>query len=116
MDVKVAAALEAYDAMLAQEQAGFRVTKDAVFGKFDENHERIDAGMVVARTGDICPIWGDEVRYKSVTVVVPELAVHDGQVREVEYWLTFVHGDGCISKRKSMPDGTVAIRSDYMCW
>lgn len=116
MDVKVAAALEAYNAMLAQEQAGFRVTKDAVFGKFDENHERIDAGMVVARTGDICPIWGDEVRYKSVTIVVPEEYVREHRVIEVIYWLTFVHGENSVSRRWSLPDGTVAIRSDYMCW
>ena len=101
---------------IASEQADLRVTKDDVFGRFDENHQRLDDGMVVARSEMICSIFGDKVPYKSVTVVIPELMVHDGWIGDVEYWLVFVHGGDCISKRKSMPDGSVAIRSNYMCW
>lgn len=100
----------------AAEQAKLTVTKDDVFGRFDDNYQRIDAGMVVARGDQVCPVWGDKLPYKSVTVVVPELAVHNGQLSDVEYWLSFVHGGGNISRRKSMPDGTVAIRSNYMAW
>lgn len=107
---------DAFHTMLAREQAGFRLTKDDVFGRFNDDYQRIDDGMLVARSEQVCPIWGDILPYKSVTVVVPELDVHDGKVREVEYWLMFVHGGDSISKRKSMPDGSVAIRSNYMAW
>jgi len=101
---------------VAAEQASLRVTKEDVFGKFDETHTRIDNGMIVARQDQVCPIWGDVLPYKSVTVVIPELGVHDGIIGDVEYWLTFVHGGDNISKRRSMPDGTVAIRSNYTAW
>jgi hypothetical protein len=92
---------------LDQEQAELRIIKDDVFGP---------NGMVVANSEEVCPIFGDKVPYKSVTVVVPELSVHDGLIGDVEYWLDFVQGDGSVSQRRSMPDGTVALRSDYMAW
>jgi hypothetical protein len=101
-----------------------QLTKDDVWGKYDEiNHRRIDDGMLVARgygsyfTGKphfnpICPIWGDELPYKSVTVVGPI-----EQEQEIRYWLEYVHGGGSVSKRKVVEDGKkVALRSDYMCW
>jgi hypothetical protein len=94
-------------ARLEQEQELLRITKDDVFGP---------NGMVVANSGEVCPIFGDRVPYKSVTVVIPELSVHDGLIGDVEYWLDFVQGDGSVSQRRSMPDGTVALRSDYMAW
>lgn len=46
------------------------LTKEDVWGKFDEEtHEKLSDGMIVSRTGEICEIFGDEVPYKSVTVI-----------------------------------------------
>ncbi len=92
-----------------------RLTKDDVFGTFlivdDIPIERIDEGMVVGRQNTICPIWKDEIPYKSTTVVcAPD------QVDQVEYWMTYVKGGNCISKTKTLEDGRIAIRGDYTAW
>jgi len=65
----------------------------------------------VARYQDRCPVWGDEVPYKSVTVVVGASDEEDA-----EYSLEYVHGGGSVSRRKELKDGRVALRSDYQCW
>lgn len=74
-----------------------------------------DEGMRVAWGGvnrkDTCPIWGDELPYKSVTVVCEE-----AQENEVVYWLEYVHGGGSVSKRKELGQGKIALRSDYLAW
>lgn len=92
-----------------------KFTKDDVFGHWTEDHKKIDDGMVVARghheNDVICPIFGDVIPWKSVTVVCDE-----DDVAEVEYWCVFVHGGDCFSAYKDLPDGKVAIRSNYMAW
>lgn len=88
------------------------MTKDDVWGKWDEEHNiRVKDGMIVAHTGDICPIFGDKVPYKSVTVVCKE-----EEFESVKYWLEYVHGYDCISKMKEMEENKIAIRSEYQCW
>jgi len=89
-----------------------KLTKEDVWGKYDEDtHECVSKGMIVARTDEICPIFGDKVPYKSVTVVCAE-----GQYDEVVEWLIYVHGGDCISQMKELGGGKVALRSDYKCW
>ena len=75
-------------------------------------------GMMVARgqgrsdkPATICPIFGDEVPWKSATAVCA-IAMEP----EVTYWLEYVQGGNCISKRKELPGGRVALRCDYQCW
>lgn len=97
-----------------ERHAKMTVQKDDVFGVFClETYTRKSEGMMVARGGGeptICPIFGDEIPYKSVTVVCdPE------QVEEVAYWLSYVHG-GPYSGSAKQPDGKIAIRSDYQAW
>jgi hypothetical protein len=92
-----------------------RLTMEDVFGKIIENEHgdpigRED-GMVVGKQNTICPIWNDEIPYKSTTVVC-----HPHQVDQVEYWMTYVKGGDCISKTVILEDGRVAIRGDYTCW
>lgn len=89
-----------------------KIQKDDVWGKFNEQtYERESNGMIVARSDERCPIFKDKVPYKSVTVVCkPE------EYNEVCYWLGYVHGGDNIRKQKTLPDGRIAIRSDYMCW
>jgi hypothetical protein len=103
------------------------ITQDDVWGTFDEiTMSRINRGMLVARgmpsdltpaelkasgLPTLCPVWKDKLPYKSVTVICPA-DVED----QVTYWLEYVHGGGCISKRKKLADGNVALRSNYMCW
>ena len=88
------------------------LTKEDVWGSWDENtHKRTSRGMIQAMTDEVCPVWGDVVPYKSVTVVC-----HGSLVFEVEYWLQFVRGGDSVSKYMELPDGYVAMRSDYMCW
>lgn len=89
-----------------------KLTKDDIWGIFDPiKCERISKGMIVARHGEICPIFEDEVPYKSVTVVCPK-----NQYNEVVYWLEYVHGCDCVVMTKELDDLRVAIRSDYQCW
>ena len=87
------------------------LTQDDVWGKFDEYYERQSWGMLVARAGDICPIFKDKLPSKSATVV--------GSIKQeakITYWLEYVHGAGSLSKTKKLPGGKIAIRSDYQCW
>ena len=86
--------------------------KEDVWGRFDiEKCERISNGMIVARQGQICPIFEDEVPFKSVTVVCPKK-----QYDDVVYWLEYVHGSDCVVMTKELDDLRIAIRSDYQCW
>jgi len=110
------------------------MTKDDVWGKLvvDGVEEHVGAsgkyassvkghfegGYIVARGHGHddappvkCPVFGDEVPYKSVTAVFPAAIESD-----VTYWLGYVQGGDCVSKRKVLPDGRVAVRADYMCW
>lgn len=84
-----------------------------VFGKY-EDLKRIDEGMVVAR-GDAfidvkCPIFGDIVPYKSVTVVCSK-----EQREGVLQHLMNAHG-GPHRYELELSDGRIAIRSDYQAW
>lgn len=111
-----------------------RLTKDDVWGTFDLHTTRFSRrGMLIARgvpkeddeffakvdrdaaivdMPNVCPIWGDELPYKSVTVVC-----NSDQFDEVKYWLEFVHGSNCVQDSKFIENGTkIAIRSDYQCW
>jgi hypothetical protein len=64
----------------------------------------------VAATDDVCPVWGDRVPYKSVTVIV-EASEEDAAT----YCLACAHGGG-YSRRLVLADGRVALRSDYQAW
>lgn len=83
------------------------ITKEDVWGDYEKGTN----GMIVAQYGDICPMFNDKVPYKSVTVVCNE-----SQLVEVEYWLTYVHGANCVYATMKLPEGKIAIRSDYQCW
>lgn len=117
--------------LIHKKPTGFKLEKDDVFGKFDVNHKRIDNGRLVAngyaeidpkyfpqekydllvsKLPHICPIWKDKIPWKSLTVVCS-----NDEVNEVLYWLSYVHG-GEVSRMKKLPNGKVAIRSDYQCW
>ena len=100
------------------------LTMEDVWGKHEMETEFIPKipivwihhGMLVATSHEdglpkICPIWKDELKYKSVTVVC-----NKDQEEEVSYWLEYVHGGGSISRRKELPENKVALRSDYQCW
>lgn len=106
-----------------------QLTKEDVWGNPDHAD---DHGMIVARglpdvdgkyftqeehsklskrLTNICPVWGDALPYKSVTLVC-----QSHQVEQVSYWAEYVHGGGCISNIKDLPEGKVALRSNYTCW
>jgi len=105
------------------------VTQDDVWGIFDSERWRRESwGMIVARgqgetrgmgkqpTGvedvpEVCPVWGDKLGYKDVTVVFSN-EVEDQAV----YWLEYVHGGDCVTRRKSLRGDRVALRSEYQCW
>ena len=57
-----------------------------------------------------CPIFGDHIDYKSATIVC-EYADFD----EVMYWVSYVQG-GDPSMTEVLPNGKVALRSDYHAW
>ncbi|MFE8701226.1 hypothetical protein ACFYKX_11525 [Cytobacillus sp. FJAT-54145] len=85
------------------------LTEEDVWGAWDENRiEKRSEGMVVARHPEVCPIFGDSIPYKSVTVVCKE-----EQYQDVCYWLEYVHGAGCIQATALLPNDRIAIRSEY---
>lgn len=110
-----------------------KLTQEDVWGSVDlKTGEQVSKGMIVARGlpsvdatftqerkdsiiakgyPSVCPVWGDELPYKSVTVIC-----HENQVGHVSYWLEYVHGAGCVVDVKELADGRVALRSDYQCW
>ena len=87
------------------------ITQEDVWGKWLNPQTKVHNGMVAAKTGDKCPVWGDKVPYKSVTVICAS------DLREqVAYWLEFVHGSDCIANVCDLDNGRVAFRSDYQAW
>jgi hypothetical protein len=89
-----------------------KLTKEDVWGVFDpETHKTISSGMVVAKSGEKCPVFEDILPYKSVTVICNE-----DQRDEVIHWLIYVHGGNCVSKTKALDGNRIAFRSDYKCW
>ncbi len=110
---------------------GFKLGKADVWGDFNhDTGENLGHGMVVARglpqidkyftkeqfdkankeVPAICPVFGDRLPWKSVTVICKM-----EEYKEINYWLEYVHGGGAVQKTKSLPDGKLAIRSNYMC-
>lgn len=90
----------------------FKITKEDVWGKFNSDYTiKLSSGMIVANYNEVCPIFGDIVPYKSVTVICDE-----DQLDDVSYWLEYVHGADSISDIKHIDGGKMAIRSNYMCW
>lgn len=88
------------------------LTKEDVWGEYDHTQgKRTSEGMIIARHEEVCPVFGDVVPPKSVTVIC-----NAEQQNEVEYWLEFVHGCNCVVMTQDMPNNQIAIRSDYMCW
>lgn len=109
------------------------LTKEDVWGRFDgQTQQLVEKGMIVARglpsVGDfltqarkddiiartyptLCPVWNEELPYKSVTVICEQI-----QVPQVIDWLYYVQGPDCIEKKKTLEDGKYAIRANYMCW
>lgn len=104
------------------------LTKDDVWGTFDENYNLLTRGLIVAqgfggepsklkeweeklKVKSVCPIWKDKLPYKSVTVVCEE-----EQLSDVINWLSYVHGGDCISRELKLPNGKFALRSNYTCW
>jgi len=88
------------------------LTKDDVWGQFNiKTGERLTRGMIVARYNEECPIWGDVLPYKSVTV---KCLIN--QEDEVIYWLDYVYGCDSVQRRKVLKNGMVALRAEYQCW
>lgn len=88
------------------------LTKEDVWGEYDiVAQKRIREGMIVARSEQLCPYFGDKLPYKSVTVVCT-----DAQRDEVIYWLEYVHGGGSVAREMRVDKDRVALRSNYLCW
>lgn len=93
------------------------LTKEDVWGCYDNQSGKLFGGMIIARGipasyGEVkCPVWGDVLPYKSVTI---ECAVE--QWPEVEYWLDYVLGGGSVSKVRYTESSTMYARADYQCW
>ena len=93
-----------------------KLTQEDVGGTHDPKaHQSLSAGLVITRHGQTCPIFHDVVPLKTVTVTCKP-----DEVREVVYWLEFVHGGNSVPKihKKATwkgTDGQGALRSDYQC-
>lgn len=65
---------------------------------------------LAARTGQTCPVWGDEVPYKSITVIVP------AALAEAASYCIFCIMGAEPADEKVLDDGRVAFRGDYAAW
>jgi hypothetical protein len=54
-----------------------------------------------------CPVFGDILKFKDVTIVVPSAVLSDA-VSSLEY----NHGGDCVTRQKLLPNGMVAMRSE----
>jgi len=103
------------------------LTQEDVWGKVEHSHWKdkartefvpahiVSHGMKVATSHEdglptICPVWGDTLKYKSVTIICRPCLEE-----EVKYWLEYVHGGGSVSRRKVISKNEIALRSDYQC-
>lgn len=96
--------IKEYLKQVNEREAKMKLKLEDVWGKDKKG------GLAVAYSYDECPVFNDTVPYKSVTVVFD---IEDEE--EVCYWLRSIHG-GSYRARKVLPDGKIAIRSDYQCW
>lgn len=88
------------------------LTQEDVWGSWDiKTGNRLSQGMIIAKYNDKCPIWGDTIPYKSVTVKCKK-----EQENEVTYWLDFVYGCDSVKRRKEIDNDTIALRAEYQCW
>lgn len=91
-----------------------KIQKRDVFGYTDPATGERHKGMLVAfgkpDKSVVCPIFGDVVPFKSVTV-----ACKPEELSDVLHWLAYVHG-GEHSADIELEDGRIAIRSDYQAW
>lgn len=97
---------------------GATLTSDDVWGKVGgvaDGFRRVSDGMVVARSKDTCPVWGDEVPYKGVTVIGDWNGDADFAVAMV-YWLEYVLGSDAVDRTKVLADGRLAMRGNYTAW
>lgn len=85
----------------------FRLSVEDVWGAVD-GKQKLNDGMIVARSTQVCPYFQDIVPYKSVTVLC-----ETSQYSEVIYWLQNVHGKRCITNVRAIFEGRkLAIRSE----
>lgn len=77
----------------------------------DEPHRVAIGRSYPEDNNDVCPVWGDRLPWKSVTVVVDAEDEADAI-----FCLECCHGGASVSRRKVLDDGRVALRSDYQCW
>lgn len=96
----------------------FGPTKPTAVVVTDENGETSTVTLDLSTSAKVvpggetrCPVWGDVVPWKSVTVIVD--AADEADAR---YSLEYVHGGGSVSRRMALPNGRVALRSNYQCW
>lgn len=88
-----------------------KLTQEDVWGKKDEeNSKHISGAMIIGKSKEKCPIWGDIIPYKSITVIFDA-----SQEDAVIYWLEYVHGCDCVVDRKVLENNKLALRSDYQC-
>jgi len=66
--------------------------------------------LVADDQGDICPVWGDRLPWKSSTVIVPP------ELEDAAAFCLACADGGGYSRRKVLEDGRVALRSDYQAW
>jgi hypothetical protein len=122
---------------MSREEKYLGISMDDVFGKMTDpmsgEYKRLSNGMIVARglpykegsseakaiqeatvvepIPQRCPVMGDLLPYKSVSVICEEK-----DYNAVTYWLEYVQGGGCVSNEKKLDDGKIFIRSNYMAW
>jgi hypothetical protein len=67
-----------------------------------------EGGMVVAKSGEMCPVFKDEIPPMALTLVGRTENFDD-----LEYWLEYVKGVNCITRRYESEDGYIALRAEH---
>lgn len=85
----------------------FTLSVEDVWGRVD-GRRKLDEGMIVSKSLQVCAYFDDIVPYRAVTVLCDS-----EQYNEVIYWLQQVHGKRCVTNVRAIFEGRrLAIRSE----
>ena len=90
---------------------GMIVARGLPYSENSPEAKQIQEATVVEPIPQRCPILGDLLPYKSVSVICEEK-----DLTAVTYWLEYVQGGGSVSIVQPTSDGKIFIRSNYTCW
>ena len=82
-----------------------------VFGLIDNDRNRVNDGMIIARYNEKCPVWLDKLKWKSMTLEIPK-KVYKNHLDEI---LSLLSKAGYLDfdMETKLANGNYAVRVHY---